>query len=170
MLREDLRLAFSGLRCDVAAALTDIFGSSSQIYKLSKDDILSQIELNARTLNKIMVPPDNEKIEREMEFIEKYKIRTFTYGTDSYPPSLADCADPPILLYAKGNIDFLSDTDKWVAFVGTRKCTSYGIHSTEKLIEQIAQRHPQAVIVSGLAYGIDSYAHRAALRNNLRTV
>lgn len=170
MLREDLKLSLSGIRSDVAASLIDIFGSPAQIFKLTKYEILSQLELNSTSLNKILIPPANERVDRELEFIEKFKIRTFTYGDDNYPPNLANCTDPPTVLFAKGDIDFSSDVEKWIAVVGTRKCTPYGIKTTERLIEQIAERHPQAVIVSGLAYGIDAYAHRAALKNNLRTV
>lgn len=170
MLREDLRLSLSGIRSDVAVELIDIFGSPASIFKLTKNEILSQIELSSTSLNKILTLPPIEKIERELEFIEKFKIRTFTYGDENYPPNLANCTDPPTVLFAKGDIDFSSDTEKWIAVVGTRKCTPYGIKTTENLIEQIAERYPEAVIVSGLAYGIDGYAHRAALKNNLRTV
>ena len=77
-----------------------------------------------------------------------------------------NCYDSPTLLYYKGNADL--NTSKIVAVVGTRNHTEYGKQVTEKLIKELAEQN--ILVVSGLAFGIDAIAHKAALKNNLPTV
>lgn len=172
MLYDDLRLSMSGVKSEVAAELIDVFGSARNIFAASKEEILSEMneKINTRSLNKILAPANDEKIEKEIDFIERYSIRPIMYGSSDYSENLAACFDPPSILYVKGEIDFNLSAEKWVAVVGTRKCTPYGIASVERIIAEIAEKHSDAVIVSGLAYGIDVYAHRAAIKNGLKTV
>ena len=106
---------------------------------------------------------------REMDFISKHSIRALVYGTEGYPSRLLNCDDAPLLLYTMGNHD-IADDAHYVSVVGTRTPTSYGKDVCTKIVSDLAQMVPGAVIISGLAYGIDVTAHRAALSSGLRTV
>ena len=79
---------------------------------------------------------------------------------------MLNCYDSPTLLYYKGEADL--NGDKIVAIIGTRNHTDYGKQITEQLVEELTEQN--VVVVSGLAYGIDAIAHKAAVKNNLPTV
>lgn len=106
--------------------------------------------------------------EEEIRFIEKNNIKAVCFRDREYPDKLNQCPDGPVIIYVKGNVDF--NTGKFISIVGTRTPTSYGINITKKLVGDFAQRNHKPVIVSGLAYGIDICAHKAALNNNFQTV
>ncbi|MBI2729503.1 MAG: DNA-protecting protein DprA [Sphingobacteriales bacterium] len=106
------------------------------------------------------------RAEEELAFIEKYKIEPLIYGAEKYPKRLLNCYDAPTLLYYRGNADL--NTAKIVSIVGTRNNTDYGKLVTEKLIDEFADH--DILIISGLAYGVDSIAHKLAMKNNLKTV
>ena len=104
--------------------------------------------------------------EKELNFIQKNNINCLYFQDVHYPDKLKHCIDGPVLLFSKGNIDLKGK--KIISVVGTRQATVYGKVFCETLIDELAPLNP--VIVSGLAYGIDIYAHKAALKNNLQTV
>lgn len=106
------------------------------------------------------------RAEEEMMFIEKNGIRPLFYLDKDYPKRLQHCHDSPIMLYYKGNADL--NAEKTVGIVGTRNITDYGRYVVEKLIEDLATDN--VMIISGLAYGVDAAAHRAALKYDLATV
>lgn len=109
---------------------------------------------------------DFKKAEAELRFIEKYRITPLFYSDEKYPKRLHNCYDSPVMLYYKGNADL--NAGKIVSIIGTRKNTAYGKAAAEQLIEELASL--DVTVVSGLAYGIDIIAHRAALRKGLPTV
>lgn len=109
-----------------------------------------------------------KRADREVEFLSKKGIQPLFIRDKEYPQRLLNCDDAPILLYNKGNAGF--NVPKVIGIVGTRNATDEGKINTEKLIEQVSVGFPDALIVSGLAYGIDICAHRAALKHNLTTV
>lgn len=104
--------------------------------------------------------------EAEMKLIEKHQIRTFIWGEEEYPYRLKECPDAPLVLYAMGTYPL--NSPRMLAVVGSRKATCYGLSQTEKLIRGVAAVKP--CIVSGMAYGIDACAHKAALDCELPTV
>lgn len=108
-----------------------------------------------------------KQADKEIEFINKNGIIPLYYTDENYPFRLKECADSPIILYLKGNTDF--NTGRYIAIVGTRNATEYGKELCKKLISDLASTQPDITIVSGLAYGIDICAHKAALDNNCRT-
>lgn len=108
--------------------------------------------------------------EDEIKFIEKYNIRTLYYLDSDYPERLRRCEDGPVLLYLKCNEMPNLDYDKIISVVGTRKASDYGKEFCNTLITDLVTLGHRPIIVSGLAYGIDIAAHRAALRNNLITI
>lgn len=109
---------------------------------------------------------DFSKAEDELKFIEKYKIKTLFLTDKDYPQRLLNCYDSPTLLYYKGEADL--NTSKIVSVIGTRSHTDYAKQVTEKLIKDITAQ--QVTIVSGLAFGVDAIAHKAAIKNNLPTI
>lgn len=106
------------------------------------------------------------RAEKEMMFIEKNGIKPLFYLDKDYPKRLQHCHDSPMMLYYKGNADL--NAEKTVGIVGTRNITDYGRYVVEKLIEDLATDN--VMIISGLAYGVDAAAHRAALKYDLATV
>ncbi len=103
---------------------------------------------------------------KEMTFIQKYNITPLFYTDPGYPKRLLHCEDGPILLFYKGSAPL--DNEKVVAVVGTRNITEYGRQKCVDIIEGLKKYNP--LIVSGLAYGVDARAHKAALDNDLQTV
>ena len=99
------------------------------------------------------------RAEEEIRFIEKNDIRPLFYLDTDYPKRLQHCHDSPMMLYYKGHADL--NAMKVVGVVGTRNITDYGRYAAEKLIEDLSSDN--IMIVSGLAYGVDAVAHRAAL-------
>lgn len=106
--------------------------------------------------------------ENEIPNLKKYGIETVFYTEDDYPQRLNEvgCEDTPILLYQMGSCTL--NPHHSIALVGSRKCTDYGRSVTFRLVKELAADKP--VIVSGLAYGIDTAAHTAAVENGLPTI
>lgn len=104
----------------------------------------------------------------EQEWCKANNVRILSIADKDYPSRLRHCPDAPLVLFVRGNTDF--NAAHIVSIVGTRNCTSYGKDVVAKIVRDLAQRCPDVMIVSGLAYGIDINAHRAALTNRLITV
>lgn len=102
---------------------------------------------------------DQEQIDRAIEWATQDGNRILTLADADYPPALLDISDPPILLYAKGNINLLANAS--LAVVGSRNATAQGISNAEKFSEALA--HAGLTIISGMALGIDTAAHQGAL-------
>ena len=109
-----------------------------------------------------------ELAEREMEFIEKNNIKLICKGDKEYPYRLAECSDAPLVLHHMGNADL--NAKRIVSIVGTRHASEYGKSICENFVTDLAKFAPDTLIVSGLAYGIDICAHRAALKAGLPTI
>lgn len=104
----------------------------------------------------------------EMEFMQKGGIRALCLNDEDYPQRLSECDDAPLVLYYKGAADL--NQSRVIDIVGTRHCTSYGQDLVNRFVSDLKRLLPNVMIVSGLAYGIDICAHRAALDNGLETV
>ncbi len=104
--------------------------------------------------------------EQELKYIEDNNIKAFSFLDEGYPDKLKHCIDGPILLFQKGNINL--DQQRIISIVGTRQMTNYGRAFLEGFISEIKKYNP--IIISGLAYGVDIFAHRLAIKNNLQTI
>ena len=109
-----------------------------------------------------------ELAEKEMEFIESKGIKLICQGDEQYPCRLAECSDAPLVLHSLGNADL--NARRIVSIVGTRHASEYGKSLCENFVADLARFAPDTLIVSGLAYGIDVCAHRAALKAGLPTI
>ena len=109
---------------------------------------------------------DFSSVEKEIAFLQKFNIQPLFITDNAYPSRLLHCYDAPTLLYYKGTADL--NAPKMVAVIGTRTHTAYARQVTEKIIEDLASLH--ITVVSGLAYGVDAVAHKAALHHQLPTI
>jgi DNA processing protein len=105
---------------------------------------------------------------QEAEYVVRNKVRTYFYLDNDYPFRLRQCDDSPVVFFFKGNCDL--DSARILSVVGTRNATLRGKELCERIIGGLADGNPELIIVSGLAYGIDITAHKAALSNNLQTI
>ena len=149
-----------------AKILIQHFGEVSAIFK-AKTSTLEKIEgIGSVRAKSIKEFNDFHIAEKEQQFIEKYKVKTFFLTDPDYPKRLLNCYDSPTLLFYKGTADL--NASKIVAIVGTRTNTEYGKQFTEKLVKDLSEQN--ITIISGLAFGIDAMAHKAALKHGLPTV
>lgn len=106
------------------------------------------------------------RAENEIDFMSKNNITATSYLDDNYPERLKNCVDSPIVLFSKGEFDW--NQSKIISIVGTRNATSYGKSFCQSLVNDLSD-YP-VLIVSGLAYGIDVFAHKYSIENNVKTV
>lgn len=156
----------SGLGPIKTKLLLKHYGSAENVF--SENNISGTDDLNPKIKEKIFDGSALKRADEEIEFIEKNHIQVHFIGDTNYPKRLLECSDAPIVLYSKGNSNL--NAEKTIAIVGTRRCTPFGRDLTEHLVCDLAQAFPELIIISGLAYGIDVCAHRAALEYGLNTV
>ncbi len=133
----------------------------------NQKSILEKIPgIGAKTATSILAKNTFDRAEVEIQFIERYKIQPLFFTDHLYPKRLNNCYDAPAMLYFKGNTDL--NNQKVIAIVGTRNATSVGKAFCDKLISGLQQHG--LLVASGLAYGIDIAAHKAALNHKVATV
>lgn len=108
------------------------------------------------------------RAEAELEFCQKHGIQPLPMNDEHYPARLRECDDAPLMLFYRGNADL--NQQRVINIVGTRHCTAYGKDVISRFVRDLKALCPQLLIVSGLAYGVDINAHRAALENGYETV
>ncbi len=161
-------LQVKGVGNITARNLIAVAGSCEAIFK-EKPATLSRIQgIPTAVVQDLHKPEYRLRAEKEMSFIEKNSITVYTFSDKSYPQRLSDCVDAPLLLYYKGNANL--NPAKTISLVGTRNATDYGKDLCEKLLADLSEKFPELLVISGLAYGIDITAHRAALKHRLPTI
>ena len=143
-------------------------GGIEEVFREKKKNLLKIPGISENMVDQIQKADTLKLAEKELNFIQKNQIRTLFYLDEEYPLRLKQCADSPIVLYIKGMADL--HQEKVISMVGTRSATEYGKMCCEQIIQQLTDRNHKVLVVSGLAYGIDIAAHRAALRYKLETV
>ncbi|HJN06747.1 MAG TPA: DNA-processing protein DprA, partial [Bacteroidales bacterium] len=141
-------------------------GGVEAVFKENKNALMKIPGIGSSTVNSIISQKVLHKAESEISFIEKNNIKALFYTDPDYPARLLNCEDGPLLLYYKGNADL--NVPRVIGFVGTRKATNEGKVNCERMIKGLSSKG--VLVVSGLAYGIDSYSHKAALDDGLQTV
>ncbi|MBA7471118.1 hypothetical protein ES707_06416 [subsurface metagenome] len=138
--------------------LENYFGNLENAWKAEPAD-LKRAGLDSKSVQAITSWRPQLSLEAEMEKLERYGVKVLTWHDSDYPPRLKEIYDYPPVLYVRGS---LLPEDEWcLAVVGTRRATVYGRQVTEEIVADLAQS--KITIVSGLAKGIDSVAHRSAL-------
>ncbi len=141
-------------------------GSAKAVFTEKKQNLLKIDGIGAFKLKGLQEKSLVAKAEKELNFIQKNNIKLTTFIDGDYPENLKHCEDSPILFFSKGKINFKQR--HILSIVGTRNMTNYGRSVLEKLIDEIKKYNP--LIISGLAYGVDVFAHQLAIKNNLQTV
>ncbi len=124
----------------------------SELHKLHFKDLYQEVDFFSKT-----------HLDRATTVLEEAKNsnhQLMGYGQKGYPSLLMECEDAPLILFASGSIHW--NTQRWISVVGTRNPSPQALKLVEKLIRELAPYQP--TIVSGLAYGIDVAAHKAALK------
>lgn len=141
-------------------------GGAEAVFTQKKSSLMKVPGIAEKFANKILSQDVLHMAEQEVENILKHNISPIFMTDKEFPNRLKHCDDGPILIYTKGNINF--NAEKVISIVGTRNATEYGKEMCEKFVESL--RDLDVLVVSGLAYGVDIYAHKAALKNGLSTV
>lgn len=154
--------------CKTAIHLIEKFGSAKAIFSASIDELVEIGELKKHVAEALLKKEYHYQAEEEVAFVRANNANIICATDEKYPQRLKECNDYPHVIYTKGDVDF--NKGRFIAIVGTRKTSTYGQNVCDKLIEEIAKFYDDVYIVSGLAYGVDIEAHRAALRNNVPTI
>ena len=141
-------------------------GSVEEIFRNSKKQLLDIPNIGEFIANTIISKSYLQEAEEEYNFVVKHGIEIAWIEDKNYPKRLKNCEDAPILLYYKGSASL--NPSKVISIAGTRNATHYGKRICEEFIQQL--KDYDVKIVSGLAYGIDSLAHRESLKNNIPTI
>jgi DNA processing protein len=145
--------------------LLDYFSDIGAAWKANLND-LRAAGLDQRSIAALAKTREQVDLEAEMRRLEAQSVRVLTWEDSDYPTLLRNIPDPPFALYVRGE---LLPPDNWaLAVVGTRYASVYGKEATRSLVSGLAASG--VAIVSGLARGIDTEAHRAALDSGGRTI
>lgn len=166
------RIAFSmikGLNAGNAREILDATGSVDAFFELPQAELWMRLGSVNRDLSDAGRRRLLDAAASEAVFVEKQGITAVMVGDPGFPLRLENCNDAPALLYVRGNVEAV-DCRRAIAVVGTRNATAYGVEMTRRLVQDIADKIGDVVIISGLAYGIDVNAHKAAMAAGLPTV
>lgn len=150
----------SGIGSLTAQQLLQTFGEAQAIFQATEKELLLIDGIGKSHVQSILNPKKAlEKAEAELRFTEQYDIKALAHTDKNYPKRLKNCPDRPLVLYYKGNIDL--NRARTIGIVGTRKPTERGKDTTRRLVQELANYG--AVIISGLAYGVDVNAHQKCI-------
>ncbi len=149
-----------------ATKLLERFGSAGNVFHATRGE-LESVRIRAESVESILKREFHEKAAEEFEKVKEIGGDVLILDDGSYPYLLREISDPPITLYVKGDWQACFDAP-CVAVVGSRKCSTYGENASAMLSRDLAANG--ICIVSGLARGIDTAAHRAAIAGKGRTI
>ncbi|MBO9701236.1 MAG: DNA-processing protein DprA [Sporocytophaga sp.] len=155
-----------GIGNQLTRQLVSYCGDPEQVFREKKGKLLKIPGIGENIAQSIIQSDIFSKAEKQIETAIKTETNILFYTNQDYPERLKTILDAPTLIYYKGQgpLNF----PKTVGVVGTRNATGYGKEMTEKIISELKEQNVQ--IISGLAYGIDSFAHKSALDNGLSTI
>jgi len=147
--------------------LYNYYGDICAAFNCAKKDFDNIEGLNIKKAETFLRLRDKIDLDKTFEEIDKRGIKFVTFDDKKYPYMLSQIYNPPVVLYYKGDL-FSCNLERTVAFVGSRRASTNGRDSVKSVIKDFA--NTDICIVSGLAEGIDSVAHRSAIENNLKTI
>ncbi len=156
------------LNDNIKAKLIDIYGSAEAIFNATTQSLSSKTELTQVGIDQIIGQVARAEAQHEMQYCAQRNIKMLAATDDEYPTLLRQISNPPHVLFIMGDTSILNRN--LVAIVGSRKMTTYGEKCCIKMVEDLAARVDNLVIVSGLAYGVDGAAHRTAMNCNVPTI
>ena len=145
--------------------LIDRFSSPEFIFGATRDELLGVEGITPRHVTAIKQRKIPDPVKKDFDLVLQKGYKIVTMADSDYPPLLLQIPDPPPFLYVFGRLD---GSIKNVAVVGSRNATSYGLSITRRLCRDLAQL--KITVVSGMALGIDSAAHKGALMGKGATI
>lgn len=149
-----------------ATKLLERFGSAESVFRATRSE-LELLRLRPETIQSILKREFYDKAIEELEKVKGLGGDVLIIDDGSYPNLLREIADPPIVLYVKGNWRACLES-VCVAIVGSRRCSTYGENASEMIARDLAEQG--ICVVSGFARGIDSAAHRGAILGKGKTI
>ena len=169
MTIEDIALQMTpGIGIKGAVHLLELFGDARSIFAATADELVTKAGLRPDTAQQIVRRKGFPAAEKELAHCRRNNIAAVASTDPEYPALLREIPDYPHVIYIKGCVEALSA--RCISIVGTREATPYGQTACNRLVEGLAERIPGLSVVSGLAFGIDVAAHRAALAAGVPTV
>lgn len=165
------RIAFGslqGMGVDLARKLLDVVGSEQQFFAMGETELRRLTGGRSKLYSGAYRRECLQRAVQEEEFVREHGIGVAYFTDAAYPRRLLEASDAPAMIYTLGRCDL--ECRHIISVVGTRHATHYGTRFCDTLIGDLAQCLPGLVVVSGLAYGIDIAAHRAALKHGVPTV
>jgi len=150
----------------LAKSMVAYAGNAENVFLIDPSKLKKVPGIAAKTIQQLDFGSALERAHEEAAFIAKNNIDVIFYTDPRYPKRLKACNDAPVLLYAQGKMDL--NAQRVISVVGTRKATAYGKDLCKELIEELESYG--ALVVSGLAYGIDVAAHKESIKLNVPTV
>ena len=147
-------------------ALLNKFETAKRIYNATEKEILKVDGMSDKIVQNMQKAKDAKLLEKYEKYILKNDIKIINISDDNYPAKLKNIYAPPITIFAKGDISLLNS--KSIAIVGSREPSKYGIYVAEKFSKELSKEG--ITIVSGLARGIDTFAHVGALSSFGKTI
>lgn len=142
-------------------------GSARAIFDETRKSLEKISGMREASIDAICNPKEYlKRADEEIAFMEKNDIRPLFFLDSDYPRRLLQCDDGPLMLYYKGSANL--NANRVVAIVGTRNITEYGKENCNQLVEDLVEDN--VLVVSGLAYGVDTCAHKAAVKHGIPTV
>lgn len=136
------------------------------IWNLNKEELLKIESIGEETANNIVNPIYKKDLEQYIEYMNKYNIDIITILDEEYPQKLRNIYDPPACIFIKGNKDVLNNIA--ISIIGCRQCTNYGMNIAKCIAYNLSKNNIN--IISGMAKGIDSYAHMGAVNAKKTTI
>ncbi len=162
--------AIAGVGPSVIRQLLALFGTAANVFDAKHADFADATPSLRNLANAIAAGREEafRFADSQIEKAQRHEVRLLAFTDPDYPHRLAACPDAPVTLFVKGDVNF--ETAKLLSVVGTRRPSDEGRALCESIVTDICQRHPDIIIVSGLAFGIDVTAHRAALHAGRNTI
>ncbi|MEQ8910485.1 MAG: DNA-processing protein DprA [Vicingaceae bacterium] len=155
-----------GIGHQSAKKLVAYCGGAKAVFSEKKSQLLKIPGFGEKAVKNILAAKVLERAEEELKFMEENNIQSTFFLEAEYPQRLLHCDDGPVIIYSKGSFDW--NAKKMISFVGTRMATVKGKAICEKMVADLKAYN--ATVVSGLAYGIDITAHKAAMKAGLPTI
>ena len=158
--------AVMGIGNATVGKLLKYYGSAVKVLSLNEADLSVVPRISSKAIQNFLHFPKDKFLKAEYNLMARKKVRIITWLDDDYPEALRQIADAPVVLYVKG--DLSSDRSLSMSIVGSRRALFYGQTVAEKFAGRLAEFG--FTTVSGMARGIDTAAHRGALKAGGTTV
>lgn len=159
-------VSINGLGSRRIIQLMSRYADLTEIWQAPLKELCDIPGIDMITAQKIRAGYDQKFVERQLHFLQSNNYKAVTYLDENYPIHLKNIYDPPVVLFTYG--DFIAQDADAIAIVGTRTPTTYGREVTAELVRDLVAKN--LTIVSGFARGIDTEAHKTAIKYSGRTI